>query len=390
MLSTDKDEMRDWIAELLSNVEEGGTCSAIALVHYASGGDRETEIQTWKSGGPRWSAQEIANAADTLATRFAKGLVGGGAQQFQLHGLVGQSTTPSKFFPFIRHGQLNINGAGMSAAGALSTEPPTPTGITQQSQRWGEIILQGTMAERLAIMGAMGKLIADLHATNRQVMSDFGHLFLEYKRLLSETAAQQGEQAVRIITARRNAQMFHELTRLLPALIPGMPQASGDLAMLRGVSQAFTKEQLEYMSGLVAQGEPQAQVAFATFISRLEEIQRVELEDAKKLRELAREPVGVDPLADAGGEAFTVIDPKERLLNVVGKEPQLEAKASNGVAGNGNGNGVAHGPSEDEALWNDLFASVPPGKISMMIGVLAAENPELAKRLKARFDKTNS
>jgi hypothetical protein len=397
----DKDDIRGWISEMLdpSTTEQDGACSSIMLMHYAHGNDSRTEIQTVKAGDPKFTVEALSNLFDLLATRYAKGLVGGGAQQFSLHATFGTSPTPTRNLPFQRMGRVDVAAGGISAAGALLTEPPTPTGLTQQSQRWVDIMLHGTMLERQAIIGAMAKMIQDLHLTNRELQKDFGNLFLEYRKLLIDIADKQGEQTIRVIAARRNAQMVNELVRLLPAFIPGMPQTSADFSILQGVQKMFTPEQVEHMASLAAQSDPATQVAFERFISRLQGIQQAGQDDARKLQELARQPLGFDPLDDAGGLGVgdpLVIDPKERLSRVIGgtqvgsEVKRLEEKTSSN-GGNGGGHSVAPrpvgAPSEDEALWDSLFGSASPMKIKMMIGVLAGENPELGERLRARFAK---
>jgi len=394
-VSATREELQTWLRECMAEVEQDGALSLVALQHYQSNGEA-TEVHVFRAGSPHFSdADRMGEILDQISGRHARGILGGGAQQYEVLCFYGTTTKPKRRMPFVRVG---LTSHGFTAGGGLATEPPNAVGMTAQAQRWGEIVLQGTMTERQAVVAALATLVRDLHSANSAMTKENFELLLALKKSLADQADTAATTATKILQAKHMAQLQMAAVKLAPGLINGLAgkpifaEASGDTAILAAFQRALTPENVEAMSAMFAGGDLEKQAAFATLMNRMVDLQHQEQTEAQQLKELQQMPLGIDPLEDAGGEGVAFIDPRAELLRVVGGAPkQLETNGSNGH-GNGHTNGSGAnghtvsgaGRTDGDVLLDDLLAAITGPQLSFALSAIGTKNPGLAQRLKER------
>jgi hypothetical protein len=381
----DREVIREWIAEQFAAVEETGAVSGIALMHYAGGGTQEVELHTMRAGTPHWAnADGMADVCDRIARRHASGLAG--TQTFQLVAVFGGQTKASRFLPFSRAGMLSITGGGGTGVGGLMSEPPTPTGVMSTAQRWGEEVLRHVQAKDVALTNSVAQLVRDLGTANKDLLHQNMEFALGIQKLVADQQAAKAEMAVRVVNAKRNAELANQALRLAPAAINGalgqeiFPQAAASVAVLRGLSKTLNREQVAHLASL-AGGDLGNQAALAALMDQLTTIREQDEAEAAKVSELTKDLQGDGSYEsgelEAGGE------PAVAHLPDGVPEPQLTERANGHAA---NGSNAADG-GDDTQLVNDFVESIPRGQLGMMLGVLGRTNRGLAERLRARAKK---
>jgi len=306
-----RDEIRDWLKEVFEAVEEAGACSVVSLKHYSNVGDRETELQSLRSGMPKWgNPDEMAAFLDTIATRHAKGLTGGGAQQFELGAIFGTSGKPTRFLPFSRIGALSF-GAGGSAAGALSSEPPTAIGQVQQHMRQSEVLVQTAVAQIQPTFQVQNAIIADLRKRIAELEFESRELFVALRQQLIDTAQLAHDSRMKELEYLRATEERRKLIRLLPALTNAIsgrtvfPESTEDTAIVEALAGTIDGSDIaELAKALDGKVAPEVLTVLTSRFATLRERRVAEEEELRKIsRETKKSPISfVVAERDAGGE----------------------------------------------------------------------------------------
>jgi hypothetical protein len=332
---------------------------------------------------------------DDMASRHARGISGGGAQQYEIAIMRGSDGRPTSVLPFVRIGSSNI----MGPSGSLATEPPTEMGRLQQAQRWGEQLTHSTftMNERLlhsqqAALDSRDRKIADVERTNAD-------LWIACKGLLLELDKKRHEDRMGELTAARIAEFQKQAMALAPAILNMMagkevfPLSASDTALIDGIASWASPEDVRGITAMLST-KPGGEKLSAILMDRYDQYYKrkaAELEAEKRLMRDLPHRTYEEAERDAAGDAIKAL----RGTAVVGGSP--EAKALNGhTNGHSNGNVVERATagiivetpvaSEDTGLLTDLVERVPSGQLDMLVGVLGGSDPEFAKRLKERLE----
>ena len=378
----DREVIREWIAEQFAAVEETGAVSGIALIHYAGGGAQEVELHSMRAGTPQWlSPDGMADVCDRISRRHAAGLPG--TQTFQLVALFGGQAKATRFLPFSRPGMLSIAGGVGTGAGGLMSEPPTPTGVMSTAQRWGEEVLRHVQAKDVALTNSVAQLVRDLGTANKDLLHQNMEFALGIQKLVADQQAAKAEMAVRVVNAKRNAELANQALRLAPAAINGalgqeiFPQAAASVAVLRGLSKTLNREQVAHLASL-AGGDLGNQAALAALMDQLTTIREQDEADAAKVRELTKDLHGDGSYESGEFDAAGEVVPLTEAPALDHRSPATSTKQL-AEQTNGHANGT-----EDTKLIDALFATVPKGQMTVLIGALSGRDKGLADRLKAR------
>ena len=303
-----KDEIRNWIAELLEEINEQGALSLILLSHSTAAGG-ETEIFSLKSTHPKWKdASAMAEILYAVASRHARGLPG--AQQFVMHGAFGEATSsPTRMLPFNLPGLLTYG----AVPGGLATEPPSMIGQTQQNMRHQEIILQGAFAKDKHATDTLLAINRDLTARLAESQDENRQLMIALKECFATLMELQKRAQLDIIAAKQRAVLIQEFTRLMPAALNGVtgrnifPVAAGDTALLRSMLKYMDEDKMKMLAALAEEGGPEAQAGWAVLVNRFNQLRKEDELQDKKIEEMAGEQTGIDYAAAAGDAAGRVI-----------------------------------------------------------------------------------
>lgn len=392
----DKDEMRMFLTEQFEVVEETGGVSIVSLMHHAHTGP--IELLSLKTGHPKWNNPEgMATLFDAYAARHAKGVVGGGAQQYELTVCRGGDNRPSSVLPFIRVGATNVTGP----SGSLATEPPTEIGRLQQAQRWGEQITQMTFQSLAGLQHSQQAAIDARDRRINEVEKTNGELWIACKQLLLELDKQRHDVRMQELAAMRAAEFQRHLMALAPALINMMtgkdvfPSIMAEESVFEGLAAGSTPEQIRaftaFVSTQVKNGEYLAGVINDRYQKYHDKQARLQAEEKRLMRMTPGAPSYDEAERDAAGEAMRVLKGESPTAPKLPPAAKEAPKGSNGgtevtkEATNGTSGDVTATPSKDTALIERLFAKVPEGMIGALAATLAAEDPELAQMIQARY-----
>jgi hypothetical protein len=138
------------------------------------------------------------------------------------------------------------------------------------------------------------------------------------------------------------------------------------------LARTLTREQIEHLASLGG-GDLNNQMALATLMDQLATIRQQDEAEQARLREYSLD--GFDVEAETGGRIPETDPLALDKATIDADAPQLAEKTD----GENSGRGDA-----DAGLWDDLFATVPPGQLGMLVRVLAGQHPDLARRIEAR------
>lgn len=397
--SVSRDEIASALAEHLGVVVEGegpgtGPVQAACLIHHANGGATEVELHGLfaQRGGPVWGdAAKMAELLDVIATRHARGIAGGGQQQFQI--AIVRSGKACGFIPFTRVGSPVVAGPG-----GLSTEGPTGVGMTSQGMRLLEIHSQGnfqlTGALMTASMNMLDKISARLDAAEARADAR------------AQTIATMIVQFIQMSTNAQLRALGIEAARRLLPLAPGYIAmvAGGDSAAAADTAQQsifdalvenYSGEQLQQMLAQMASGEGGSAVSAIAADQLVKAKRRKETRDraTKSLVDASPATTYADGEADAGGDvirqalrAIQAETPQPALPNGHAKGappkalPKTEAKRE---APDGR-----PATSRGDDLLDTMLATVSDSEIEMLATMMAAkrpDQPDLAQRIRDRF-----
>lgn len=404
---TVRDEIRGWLSEMLSDVEQEGTLSGVILMHY-DGNHNERDVHSMKAGGAKWGdAEKMAELFFQMASRHARGLIG--AQQFQLQAVFGGADRATRVLPFGLPGQLQFG----AIPGGLATEPPTTTGQASQGMRLAELVTQGMIAQIHPTFNVQASLIDRLMRRQAELEAENRELFLALREELRRTVVQAHEIRMKELQYIRNTEAMRRALKLLPAFLNGImskqifPESVEDQALIETLCENLSEDDIKLLATGLGQKSPELS---ALVLNRFTVIQKRKKDEQAELGRLAREARGdyESGERDAGGEPTRPLDEPPGAAETLRQLGQRTARALEGApapATNGHANGHANGANgngsqvvevrsspdpelaEDKALLDDLFGTVADSEIDMLVGVLGMKDPKLAERLKARHGK---
>ncbi len=410
-MSNDRDKITEWLREEFEVVEERGEVSAVVLVHIAHSG--ETQMHQFLPQNANWKKpEEMARVFDSVATRHAKGIVGGGQQQYQLMMTRGTDATTTSVLPLIRFGASNL----MGPQGSLSTEAPTPMGMAQQTMRHQELMIQGSFEKDRIVFHEMRVQLQELRADNRLLRQENLEVWMGAKDLALELIKRREDERQREINARRMAEFQKQAMKLAPALINMMagkevfPLSRADSDMIDAIAELASPDEIHMLTAGLQQKEGGQQLA-ALLVSRFDDFRKrksaEEAAEARLLKELPKRSYE-EAERDAAGEAMQMLagkTPGLKSLRQLVEGTRLNGGESNGanghtaeakaepVASEAPAEGVMEPASEpaaeaaaddDRALLDDFFGTVPAAQFHMLASVLGEGHPQLAERLKRR------
>ena len=395
MLDRDQDEMCAWLKEQFETIEEvDGALAALVLFHYSSANADISEIDGIRSNQTNlgWGdCEKLSARFGSVAQRFARGISGGGQQQFQIHAVYGTSQKPKRVYPFLKMGQINFMNT--TAAGGLATDPPTPMGMNQQAMRWGERLVDRTFGYGEKLMDSQQRALDKRDTTIENLTKENRDLFLALRQVLIDTVKLEHDKRINELQFLRSSNERAKLIRLLPALANGIagrqifPENAEDSALVRELAEVSDPETVEKLRSILAVKSPEAA---ALLMNRFEEKQKERKQDVENFEKLVTEVRG-DGTYEEGeleasglaGQLRKIITPEEKRVN-----------------GNGNGHTarqlpaateiVEQQPNDDSHLVDELFSEIPAAQRTMLFGMLAGRNKGLADRLKARAAKVGS
>ncbi len=383
--ANDREEIKNFLEEQFAIVEEDGAVTLVTLVHHAHTG--AVDLHNMKVGHGKWTkADEMAHTFDGLAVRHARGIVGGGAQQYELSVCRGTNSRPTAVLPFVRVGSANITGPG----GSLATEPPTPMGQVQQGMRMGEQVVQGMIGQINPTFRVQGELIDRLMRRLAEVDQENRELWIACKDLLLDLHKTRHAEKLQELNAARLAEFQKQAMTLAPALLNMMagrevfPLSTADTAILDTIAGWASPEDIRMITGVLANKDGGPAIASAL-------TERFDLYHKRKIAEAATEKRLIDGLPartyeeaerDAAGEAMQALrGPRSEVLKALG-----EGRKSNGANG-GNGHADAERPTraEDEKLWDDFF-NLAGVQTDVLLNMMEEKDPDLTRRLRARLE----
>lgn len=388
--TNDREELKGFLEAEFAAVEETGVVSGVILYHHAHTG--AVEVHNMKVGHGKWNKPaEMAHTFDSVAVRHARGIAGGGAQQFELSVIRGDGERASAVLPFVRVGPSSFTGPG----GSLATEPPTPIGLTQQSQRWGEQITQMAFAAMQHLSNAQQRAIDGREASNERLEKINADLWIACKALLLELDKRRHDEKMSELSAARLAEFQKQAMILAPALINMMagkevfPLSAADTSTLDTIAAFATPDDLRMLTAGLAAKPGGAEIA-AVLADRFDQYHKRKATEAAAEQRLLRnlpDRSYEEAERDAAGEAIRAL----RGQPAGAIEPRPAPKALNGhsthtgVVPKTPGTDPDTVKSEDTELVEGLVARVPEGQLDMLTEVLGAADPEFGAKLKARL-----
>lgn len=407
--SSVRDEIHNWITEMLAEVSEQGTLAIIGLVHY-DGRGMDNEIFSMKAGSGKWNnIDAMSDSFFGYANRHARGLIG--AQQFCLNGVFGNSGKATRFLPFGLTGALQFG----AVPGSSSTEAPTDTGMRSQGMRLAELVTQGMLGQINPTFHVQANLIERLMNNNRELSAENRELFIALRNELERSVELAHERKMKELTFLRTTEERRRVIKILPALMNAMtgkeifPASTEDTALIESFCENVNEEEIKTFTSIIGQRSPELS---GLMMNRFHAIQKRKIDEAQELKRLAKEAVGGYEAGerDAAGEAT-------RTVGFVKFGPDKP----NGQNGQHGQNGASSGgeivaaldrsagaltagqpqpaqpqpppqqSSEDTKLLDDLIGSTNPAQFEMLCTAISLTNPDLAARLKGRYAmKTSS
>lgn len=391
--TNDRDEIKNFLAEQFDTVEEAGELACVVMYHHA--GQGEVELHSMKTGHTKWkNPEQMAYTFDAIAVRHARGISGGGGQQFELRVTRGTEGRPTAVLPFLRVGAPNL---GMGSGNSLATEPPTPTGLTQQAQRWGEQITQQTFAQIAHLQTSQQKAL-DARDTKIEAMEKInGELWIACKGLLLELDKRRHAEKLAELSAARMAEFQKQVMMLAPALLNMMagrevfPLNAADTSTLDTIAAMASGEDLRMLTSVLSQKEGGAAIA-ATLTDRFDQYHKRKAAEAATEKRLLNELPDrsyEEAERDAAGEAIHALRSSGRNGHSAPAQPApkvLQQRPHVDQPGDATG---TSGPVMSDDLLDIILATVNEDEVAMLATMLAAkrpDQPDLAQRIHERFE----
>jgi len=392
-----KDDIAQFLSEHVGVVVEGegpgtGAVQVVALFHIAAA---ETEIQSMAPGrGAAWGdVDKMADVFDAVATRHARGIVGGGAQQFTLV-VVRSGGKPCAVFPFIRVGAQAIQGmgvGGVSGGGSLATEPPNAMGAMAMAMRLLETHAQGNFGLTTALATTMRTLVDSLTARLDSTEKRSDERWLALQNLLLEWQKQSMNSQMRALAV--------EAARKLLPLVPAglatltgaeLPQNVVEDSLVDTLVENYPPERLQEMLGSMAAASPDSGPFVGVLADHLVRAQRRKAARDAETKRLLNDPtlptVAVAE-ADAAGAAYNALRGQQdrpapaakRLMEAAQKAPSGGPKPEAPPSGDAEG--------ADAAIVEQLLRKTDPAQIRMLAPMLGQE---LVDKIMQRYEELHA
>lgn len=332
---------------------ELGQLVLITEVRHSATGD--VGLHRIAVGNPMWgNAQQEAEYFDRIATTDARGILGGSAVQYSLNFVREKSNGKACMqLPFIKAGSPQITGAN----GNLATEASPG----QQSQRWGEIVLDGSIKKDTYVFQMLATLIGDLRKDNLGLLQESREWLSAFRQMLADMMEKQFSHRVELLRFERNSKLLLQGMRYAPAAMNAwagrevVPVAVASQAFEDAVYDAVPPDMLEeFAAKLGERNAPGAAILWA----KIAEIKKRRAEDAQEVDRLSKEVNGetiAEGMKDATADAIEALRGRKKDTN----------------GGNGNGHTpkqieAATGDDADLARFGDAFASLPPEEVETL------------------------
>lgn len=310
--------IEDFIAEHISVVdEEKGAVVGATLLHHHGIDETEIYAVTAAKNGNLWGKPaEMAQMFDRQATRHARGVVAGGAQQFRLmlfRSPAGSTTgekLASHVLPFSRFAPQS---AMMSPNGApLASEPPTNMGLIMQGQRYLEQDKTNVHAMEQFLFNLLATENERLRRDNQEAHAD-GRKARMDERMTAEALMQLGMRMSEMLNNRqiealkfqRNMILQAELLKLTPNIInlisgqETFPASTEHTALIRLIHGHMDPAMRQKIVDDVGHKNAPAGAALADGLAKLD---REAAEDAEEWARLARAATGHGGTEEASGD----------------------------------------------------------------------------------------
>lgn len=296
--------MNVWIREAMNDADKDGQCVMMSLLHMVGSQSRELHCTKF-SGSKSWTPDQLADMFRSKAETYAQDLPG--VQTFNLVAFYGTSTEPQAFYPFLV--KPESDGAG------LVTEAPTEMGRLQQKMRWEEGLLSQVYQRQARQDEFMMRLLENLAKQNAALMTENHDAYTIVKDLLMQKGLDDHNRAMQQLQYQRDSEERKKLISFAPVLINTLlgrevfPTSTTDSVLIDQIAENITEEQIAMLSQFI---KPEVGGPLAERMRAHLEKKRKEEEAQVRIKGMLANQ-GLDPLADAAGNANGYIPPPKRM-----------------------------------------------------------------------------
>ena len=296
--------MNVWIREAMSDTDKDGPCVMMSLLHMVGQQPRELHCTKF-SGAKSWMPEQLADMFRGKAETYSQDLPG--VQTFNLVAFYGTSQEPQAFFPFLVKSESD--GIG------LVTEGPTEQGKLQQTMRWNEGLLSQVYRRQQTMDEFSLNLMSRLAQQNERLMQENHDAYSIVKELLMQKGLDDHNRKMEQLQFERASEERKKLIGFAPVLINTVlgrevfPTSTTDTVLIEAIAEHITEEQIGLLSQFL---KPEVGGPLTARMHSHLERKRKEEEAKQEIRGMLANP-GLDPLADAAGNANGHIPPPKRL-----------------------------------------------------------------------------
>ncbi len=397
--SNDREDIKRFLEEQFAAIEEGGEVTTIGMVHHAHTGP--VELHSMAKGHGKWNNPEAMSFTfDMIATRHAKGVSSGGAQQYEIVVGRGGDRKQTSVLPFVRVGSANLTGPN----GSVATEPPTQTGMNSQAMRLLEQFAQGSFLQNKDNVETLKFLLKELLLRLRELEENNRELWTSLKLVLMELQKQTHEQRLKEITAARMADFQKQIIKLAPSLLNMMagrevfPLSTADTEFIEMVAAAATPSDIRMLQAAVM-GKPGGEQIAVILADRFEQARKKTAEDeanekrlmaglgTKTYEEAERDAAGLAMRALKGQKLEEL--PEGIAARVAAAEEAEPAHKPAEAKTNGHVAEVVPPTANEGAEVLDAFLNRvgETGRAEILFGMIGETDPTLAKQMRAYHEK---
>ncbi len=371
--TNDREAIRQFLEEHINVVIEGpgpgtGPVLGVGLVHHAHAGEVALHFLSARQGGPVWGkADAMAEMFDSLATRHARGISGGGSQQFSLN-ICREGGKPVAVLPFVRVGAAQVVGGN----GSLATEPPTATGLVQMAQRMAEITIQGAVQKDLAVTTVMGQLLDKLSTRLDTTERRSDERWLALQNILTQWMQQSASLQLRALGIEAGRRLLPLLPATLSTLTAGklVPEHAAEDSLFDTLLENQTPTQLQELLATVSAssgGGPLAAI-LSDHLVRARKRKEARAQEHAEIMGALPECSLEEAERDAMGLAMRALGKPAAMTNGTNGHSKVEApKAEAAVAGS----------MGADAMIDTMLESLSDGEIDQVAAMFAAKRPDV-------------
>lgn len=296
--------MNVWIREAMTDTDKDGPCVMMSLVHMVGAQGRELHCTKF-SGAKNWTPESLADMFRSKAETYCQDLPG--VQTFNLLAFYGGNTEPQAFYPFL----VKPENADIG----LTTEAPTEMGRMQQRMRWEEGLLSQVYRRQQTQDDFMMRLLDRLATQNERLMTENHDAYSIVKDLLMQKGLDDHNRKMQQMQFQRESEERKKMLTFAPVLINTLlgrevfPTSTTDSVLIEQIAEGITEEQIGMLSHFI---QPEVAGPLSERMRSHLEKKRKEKEAEERISHMLANP-GLDPLADAAGNANGQIPPPKRL-----------------------------------------------------------------------------